>query len=65
MAHAWREPFEEPALVYTLFGAGAALTLWTAERTLAGSVVEPRVKDTGWPVCCWTLATSLLAPAGS
>lgn len=37
MVHAWQAPDEEPALVYALFGAGAALTLWSADRTLVAA----------------------------
>jgi hypothetical protein len=37
MRHAWREPDQEPALVYALFGAGAGLTLYAASRTIVGA----------------------------
>lgn len=36
MRHAWDEPYEEPWLVYFLFGAGASLTLASAEFTITG-----------------------------
>lgn len=37
MKHAWDEPFEEPWLVYLLFGAGAALTLYAADLSMVGA----------------------------
>lgn len=37
MKHAWDEPYEEPWLVYLLFGAGAALTLYAADPTVVGA----------------------------
>jgi len=37
MKHAWDEPYEEPWLVYLLFGAGAGLTLAAAPLTVVGS----------------------------